>query len=105
MDAPNLAEGGGAGGGLEGELYVIQPLDNIDQVAADFNVSTRCIVEANEIADVRAVKPGQTVLIPAEGCPAYTGAAIPRTFVPAEPEPVASEDDTDSTEGKDEAQG
>ncbi len=100
LDEPNLAEGGGAGGSVDGKLYVIQPLDNLDQIAADFNVLTGCLVEANEISDVRAVRPGQTILIPAEGCPVYTGAAVPRTFVPEPPS-----EGSDSAEDKDEAQG
>lgn len=69
----------GAGGGLAGELYVIQLMDTIDQLGADFNVATACLLEANpQIVNVRSIVPGDTVLIP-EDCPPYAGFGVPRT--------------------------
>lgn len=100
LDTPDTGEGDGVGGGFEGELYVVQVNDNIDQIAADFNAATSCIVEANEIINVRAIKPGQTLLIPA-GCPAYAGAAVPRATplpAPAAPVPQTTEE-APETEG------
>lgn len=76
------SEGGGVGGGAEGEVYVIQVGDTIDQVGADFNADVACILEANGITNSRQVFPGDTVVVPI-GCPAYTGVAIPRTTTDA----------------------
>ncbi|GAB4512127.1 MAG: hypothetical protein OHK0046_11160 [Anaerolineae bacterium] len=77
LDTAETSEGGGVGGGVEGDLYVVQLMDTIDQIAADYNVAVTCITEANAIDNVRLIKPGQTLVIPL-GCPAYTGAAVAR---------------------------
>jgi LysM repeat protein len=62
----------GVGGGVAGELYVMQPRETIDGISARFNVDTRCVIEANQIRNTRRVHAGQTIVIPA-GCPPYAG--------------------------------
>lgn len=62
-----------AGGVLAGgTLYIIQPGDTLDGVAASFDKDTLCIIEANEITNVRLIRAGQTIGIPPE-CPPYIG--------------------------------
>jgi LysM repeat protein len=61
----------GAGGGVAGTIYVMQPFDTIDQVAQELDVSTTCVLSANpQITNTRLVQPGQQILIP-DDCPAY----------------------------------
>jgi LysM repeat protein len=94
LDRPG--NGDGVGGGVDGELHIIQPRETIDGISAFYNVSTRCVIEANQITNTRRIFPGQTLVIPA-GCPPYIGAAIPggtqaTGVVPAVP-PAAPETD------------
>jgi LysM repeat protein len=55
-----------------GEVYVIQPGDTLDGIAAEFNRDTLCIIQANEIENVRLIRAGQTIGIPGN-CPEYVG--------------------------------
>lgn len=55
-----------------GTLYVIQPGDTVDGIGARFNRDTRCILEANQVRNPRAIRAGQTLGIPND-CPPYTG--------------------------------
>jgi len=55
-----------------GTEYVIQPGDTIDHIAAQFNVDTLCVIERNQVRNVRLIQPGQTIGIPND-CPAYSG--------------------------------
>lgn len=57
---------------LSGEVYVLQPRDTLDQVAAEYNVLTSCLLEANGIVNSRRVYPGQEIAIPSD-CPPYSG--------------------------------
>lgn len=79
-----------AAGGViaSGEQYVIQPNDTLDGIGARFDKDTLCIIQANEITNVRAIRPGQVIGIPAD-CPQYTGFDVvpgrtqtPPTLVP-----------------------
>lgn len=56
----------------DGEVVVLQPGDTIDRIAARFDKDTACIVRANDIRNVRAVRAGQSIGIPAD-CPPYSG--------------------------------
>jgi LysM repeat protein len=60
----------GIGGGVDGELYVIQPLDTLDVIGQRFNVSVVAIKQVNQILKTSQVTPGKTIVIP-EGAPAY----------------------------------
>jgi len=62
----------GGGFDIDGELYVLQPRETIDGVSARFNVSPRCVLDANEITQPRRVTAGTTIIIP-DDCPAYDG--------------------------------
>lgn len=55
-----------------GRVYVIQPGDTLDHIAALFNVDTLCLVDQNGVENVRLIQPGQSLGIPAD-CPAYSG--------------------------------
>ena len=66
LDNPDFAEGGGAGGGLEGELYVVQPLDTLSDIALEFDVAVGHLMNVNDL-DSDKVSPGTTLLIPDEG--------------------------------------
>lgn len=54
-----------------GEQYVIQVGDTIDTIGQRLNVDRQCIIDANQIAIPRAIRPGQVIGIP-ESCPAYS---------------------------------
>jgi LysM repeat protein len=76
-----------AGGVLAGgTLYIIQPGDTLDGVAASFDKDTLCIIQANEITNVRLIRAGQTIGIPPE-CPPYVGY---NTVPAATPVPVVT---------------
>lgn len=64
----------------DGTQVVIQPGDTLDHIAAQYNVDTLCLIEANDIRTVRLIQPGQLIGIPS-GCPAYSGFDV----VPATP--------------------
>lgn len=55
-----------------GREYILQPGDTLDQIAAQFNVDTLCLIERNGIEDPRFIYAGQLVGIPSD-CPAYVG--------------------------------
>lgn len=69
-----------------GEQYILQPGDTLDQIAAEKNIDTLCLIEQNGIDDPRYIRAGQIIGIPA-GCPPYTGlSSTPfRTAVPLPP--------------------
>lgn len=69
-----------------GEVYIIQPGDTLDGIAASFDKDTLCIIEANEITNVRLIRAGQTIGIPPQ-CPAYVGY---NTVPAATPVPVVT---------------
>lgn len=84
FDPTNLL---GQGGG--GELYVVQPGETLDGIAAAFNIDTGCLLETNGITRANLTQPG-TVLVIDLGCPEYTGAAIPSiedSIIPADTDP------------------
>lgn len=61
----------GGGGGI-GTVYVVQPRDIPDLIAAYFDVDLACLLSANNIVRGQIVYPGTALLIP-EDCPPYTG--------------------------------
>jgi LysM repeat protein len=62
-------QGGGGGGG---DTYIVQPNDTLDGIAADHNVQTRCLAEANALENPKFIYPGQTIQID-RSCPPYDG--------------------------------
>jgi len=62
----------GGGFDIDGDLYVMQPRETVDGVAARFNVAPGCVLDANEITQPRRVTAGTTIIIP-DNCPAYDG--------------------------------
>lgn len=63
----------GAEGDLAGlDIYVIQPHDVLDLVAAYFDVDLACLAEFNNIENPHLVRAGDVIAIPTD-CPAYTG--------------------------------
>lgn len=56
----------------DGDVYVLQPGDTLDHVAAGFNVDTACLLERNQITVAKLVRAGELVGIPAD-CPPYSG--------------------------------
>ena len=69
-------EGGGRGGSVDGELYVIQPRDTLDEIALEHDVSVISLQIANNITDNHALTPGQTIIIPADAPPYGTYPAL-----------------------------
>jgi LysM repeat protein len=63
----------GQGGSLpEGtETYIVQPRDNIDSIAAEFNVDVACLANANLLTRPQLLRPGDTLIID-DSCPAYS---------------------------------
>jgi membrane-bound lytic murein transglycosylase D len=50
-------------------LYVVQPGDNLDKIAAYFGVGRRLIIEANGIRNPNLIKPRQKLYVPAGRAP------------------------------------
>jgi len=68
-----------------GEVYVIQPGDTIDTIGQRLNVDRQCLIDANQIALPRAIRPGQVIGIPGN-CPPYSAFSAPSaTPTPAAP--------------------
>ena len=88
---PDQEAGGGVGGGFDGDIVVLQPFGTIDEIAQDLNISTRCILEFNNITNTRTIQPGTQIYIPTS-CPPYGN-------VPA------STDTTDTTTDTEEGSG
>jgi LysM repeat protein len=61
-----LGQGGGA------NTTVVQPNQTLDGIAADFNVKTSCLAEANELTNPSKIFPGQMIVIDTT-CPPYDG--------------------------------
>jgi LysM repeat protein len=72
-----LPEGQGGGGDPNDVIYVLQPRDILDLIAAYYNVDLQCLLESNEITNPNRVQPGLTILIPG-ACPSYTGMSSSR---------------------------
>lgn len=72
--ATPLDETAGAGGGVA--LHVVQPRENIDLIAAAYDVDTKCLLDNNGITNSKTVQPGTVLAISAD-CPAYTGDSDP----------------------------
>ena len=66
----------GIGGGVEGEPYVIQPRDTLDVIAQAYNISLVSLQYANNLFSVKDVKPGMTIIIPADAPPYGTYPAL-----------------------------
>ncbi len=68
-----------------GDVYVIQPGDTIDTIGQRLNVDRQCIIDANQIALPRAIRPGQVIGIP-RNCPPYRAFSAPSAMpTPATP--------------------
>ena len=68
-----LGQGGGSAvAGPGDQLYVVQPLDTLDGIGADFDTQTACIAQANGLTDPSLLMPGQTIVIQTS-CPVYDG--------------------------------
>ena len=69
-----LGQGGGgvAVAGPGDQLYVIQPLDTLDKIGANFDTQVACIAQGNGLTKPSLILPGQTVVIQAS-CPRYDG--------------------------------
>ncbi len=66
----------------DGAVYIIQPGDTLDHIAAQFNVDTLCLLERNGVLQPRLIQPGEAVGIPSD-CPPYTGFDVVATTAPA----------------------
>jgi LysM repeat protein len=69
----------GQGGGVEApqagpndKTYIVQPLDTLDKIGANFDTQVECIAKGNNLASPSRIFPGQTMIIPAS-CPKYDG--------------------------------
>lgn len=59
----------------QGEEYVVQYGDVLDVIAASANASVACIAEASGLENPNILRPGDTLVIPAD-CPPYDGLFI-----------------------------
>ncbi len=74
---PDSGQGGGAPAANE-TVYIVQPGDVLDLIAASFNVQLQCLVDRNGHTRPWFVFPGETIVIPS-GCPAYDGYSMAYT--------------------------
>lgn len=59
----------------QGEEYVVEYGDVLDVIAASFDASVACIAAASDLTDPNDLRPGDTLIIPAD-CPPYDGLFI-----------------------------
>jgi N-acetylmuramoyl-L-alanine amidase len=74
-DVTNQELGQGGGSAVAGpgdQMYVVQPLDTLDKIGANFDTAVFCISEGNGLTAPSLIYPGQTIVIQAS-CPAYDG--------------------------------
>jgi LysM repeat protein len=75
-DPDNLELGQGGGGtavaGPGDQLYVVQPLDTLDKIGANYDTQVACIVEGNGLTAPSLIYPGLTLVIQTS-CPVYDG--------------------------------
>lgn len=81
---PVLGAGQGGGGGVPaasaGErVYIAQPRDVLDLIAASLDVELACLIERNQLSFPPLIYPGQQIIIPAN-CGPYTGDSIAFTL-------------------------
>lgn len=81
--------GGGPSVGPGDTLYIVQPLDVLDRVAAANNVQTGCMADANGLTNPSLIFPGQSLVIPGN-CPPYDGADTVGTPEDVTPTPESS---------------
>jgi LysM repeat protein len=69
-----LGQGGGgsAVAGPGDQLYVVQPLDTLDKIGANFDTQVACIAQGNGLDKPSLLMPGQTLVIQTS-CPRYDG--------------------------------
>jgi LysM repeat protein len=76
--------GAGGGAGVEGETYVLQPLDTMEGIARQFNVDLNALMEANGNPNVLTLLAGTVIVIPADAPPFVEPNTIPEpAFTPA----------------------
>jgi LysM repeat protein len=75
---PNVQPGPGD------RVYLVVVGDNLDLIAASFDVQLRCLIETNQIESPLRIFPGDLIVIPSN-CPPYDGlsTAQPRTALSA----------------------
>ncbi|MEQ8677071.1 MAG: LysM peptidoglycan-binding domain-containing protein [Aggregatilineales bacterium] len=64
--APIGAEGGGQGGGVDGDIYVVQPRDTFDTIAQEFDISVVQLRNDNGFMDSSVLMPGQQLIVASE---------------------------------------
>jgi LysM repeat protein len=72
-----LPEGQGGAGDPNDVIYVIQPRDILDLIAAYYNVELQCLLNSNQITNPITIQPGMTILVPGN-CPPYNGMSSSR---------------------------
>lgn len=75
-DPDNLELGQGGGGtavaGPGDQLYVVQPLDTLDKIGANYDTQVACIAQGNGLTAPSLIYPGLTLVIQTS-CPVYDG--------------------------------
>jgi LysM repeat protein len=85
LDTPTDTTLGQGGAVIEGEQYVVQPLDTLDVIGQQFNVSVVSLQQANGIGTARDMTPGKTIVIPADAPPYGTFPALCPPYDPLQP--------------------
>jgi len=69
-----LGQGGGgtAVAGPGDQLYVVQPLDTLDEIGANYDTQVACIAQGNGLTAPSLIYPGLTLVIQTS-CPVYDG--------------------------------
>ncbi len=68
----------GGGAAPNGRIYVVQPGDVLDLLAASFNLQLSCLVERNNHQHPWFIMAGETLILPTD-CPAYDGQSMAYT--------------------------
>lgn len=80
----------------QGEEYTVEYGDTLDVIAASVNASVACIAEASGLTDPHSLRPGDTLVIPAD-CPPYDGLFI---FFPPDEDDTEDQGGGSSTSGQ-----
>src|SRR5437867_3954739 len=81
--------------------YEVQPGDYLSKIAAKFDITTRALAEANEVADIQHIVPGQKLKVPGAALPPNEPTAQAVRHPPDDPDLEKMFDELASEQGLD----
>jgi len=81
--------------------YEVQPGDMLSQIAVRFDVTTQALAEANQLADIQHIVPGQRLTVPGAALPSKVPSAQAALHPPDDPDLVRMFDELAGEQGLD----